>query len=694
MPMRSLVARLLALFAISIACDAPQTRDAGTHDASAAPDATARDASAARDAAGLDGASSARDGGAAQDGAAPDAGTERCGVARADTSAPPAGTSWRRGGGVGYPDLVSPDGPCTTRVRSRAELEVALAAAEPDHVVYVDDDARIDLTGAPSLCIPAGVTLASGRGRGRSAGGLLFVTVTTSTPTLRACGDGVRLTGLRLHGSEPTQCPPEWPDRCTGVDRTGGVNCRDCMPRSRAITASGVDGLEVDNNEIAGWTYGAIELRDSLGNHVHHNHLHHNQRQGLGYGVVLSNVSDPADALIEHNRFDENRHSVAGSGAVGHSYEARENLVLPTASGHVFDMHGIDEATDDGTPWAGSEILIHDNTVLPATAYAVVVRGRPTEGAWMWNNCLARSSRDTAFRQSNFTGNFHPDQSPAGPSGNEYGRSAAQCETLRFCASSGGEGPRELLAASSYTIASLALGDFDGDGQDDVFRTDGTRWHWSRSGRAAWTILNTSTAPLASLAFGDFDADGRTDVFRATGVEWQVSYGGAAPFTRINTSSVTLGSMAFGDLDGDGRTDVFRTTGTEWQISRGGAGPWTRINTSNLTLASLALGDFDGDGRADVFHGTGTEWRFSSGGVDPWERLNASSALAADLGFADLDGDARTDVMRTDGSRWHVSRGGRGAWQSWAVASERLRDLRFGDLDGDGRADVFRTGCL
>ena len=85
-------------------------------------------------------------------------------------------------------------------------------------------------------------------------------------------------------------------------------------------------------------------------------------------------------------------------------------------------MDGIDEATDHGgTPWAGSEILIHDNTVLPVTAYAVGVRGRPTEGAWMWNNSLARSSRDTASWQSNFTGSFHPDQSSAGPSGKEYG---------------------------------------------------------------------------------------------------------------------------------------------------------------------------------------------------------------------------------------------------------------------------------
>ncbi|MFW5920538.1 MAG: hypothetical protein ACOCUS_01765, partial [Polyangiales bacterium] len=94
-----------------------------------------------------------------------DAGPEECGVTRGDPSSPPDGASWRYGGGVGYPDMVPSDGPCTTVVRTRAELESALEAAEADEVVYVADDARIDLTGV-TLCIPGGVTLASGRGRG------------------------------------------------------------------------------------------------------------------------------------------------------------------------------------------------------------------------------------------------------------------------------------------------------------------------------------------------------------------------------------------------------------------------------------------------------------------------------------------------------------------------------------------------
>nr|MDQ3037078.1 VCBS repeat-containing protein [Myxococcota bacterium] len=601
--------------------------------------------------------------------------------------------SWRYGGGVGYPDVVRADGPCTTVVRTRAELEAALAAAEPEHVVYVADEARIDLTGA-SLCIPAGVILASGRGREGSAGGLLHVTATESRAMLRACGDDVRVTGLRLHGGEPTECPPEWPDRCTGEDRTGGVNCRDCMPRSRGLAASGVDRVEVDNCELTGWTYGAVELRDSLDDHVHHSHIHHNQRQGLGYGVVLSNVTDPADVLVEHNRFDYNRHSVAGSGAVGHSYEARHNLVLPHANGHVFDMHGIDEATGDGTPWAGTEILVHDNTVLPTDRHALVVRGRPTEGSWLFSNCLARASATDAALQRFYTGSFSVDRSPAGAAPNTYGQSGADCETVRFCASPGGAGLWESLAASSYGLSSLGFADFDGDGRTDVFRADGTAWWWLSAGRGSWARLNTSSVPRAELAFADLDGDGRDDAFSTTGTEWRWSRSASGPWMTLASRSERLAALALGDFDGDGRADVFRADGTAWSYSPGGSGAWTRLKASTIPRASLGFGDFDGDRRTDVLRTSGGEWLYSPDGSGAETRLNASSSLLSSLALGDFDGDGRTDVMRPDGARWNVSWGARGSWQVLAVSSDALAELALGDFDGDGRTDVFRTGCL
>lgn len=658
----------------AVATDAARVRDA--------PDAPASDGGPASDADA--GGAGDVDGG---DGPAP------CGVPRADVFSPPPGVSWRHGGGAGYPDLVDPDGPCTSVVRTRGELEAALAAAGPDHVVYVADDARIDLTGV-TLCVPGGVTLASGRGRDGQPGGLLYTTATESRATLRTCGDDVRITGLRLHGWEPTQCPPQWPDRCEGSDGTGGSNCRDCMPRSRGLQSRGFDRLEVDNCELTGWTYGAVELADSLDNHVHHNHIHHNQRQGLGYGVVLSNVRDPADVLVEHNRFDYNRHSIAASGAVGHSYEARDNLVLSHANGHVFDVHGIDEALGDGTRWAGTRILVHRNTVLPPDHYALVVRGEPTEGAWIYDNCLARTSASQAARQRHFVGSFFVDESPSGSAPNRYGQSESDCEPLRFCASSGGAGPWRYLARSSYPLSTLGFGDFDADGLTDVIRTDGAAWWWLAGGRGGWDRLRSSSLTLDELAFGDFDGDGRTDAFRADGVAWSMASGARDEWTRLNTSAYGLDSLAFGDFDGDGRADVFRTDGSAWWVSRAGRGAWERLNTSSATLGELGFGDFDGDGATDVFRATGSEWLYSAGGASAWMRLNASSRGLGSLALADVDGDGTTDVLAAGGSRWRVSWGGRSAWEVLAVRDEPPTSVVFGELDGLPGADAFRARCL
>lgn len=649
---------------------------------------------------GDDGGMAPRDAGSGPGTGEQDAGSIPCDRTRVDTSSPPENASWRFGGGVGYPDRPPSVGDCVTRVTTRAELEAALASARAGDVVFLPGDVRIDLTGA-SLCIPGGVTLASDRGLDGSAGALLYVTRTESRATLRACGDDVRITGLRLFGHEPTECPVEWssPGRvdCTG-DITGATNCRDCMPRSRGIRATDVDRLEVDNCELAGWTYGAIELIRSHDNHVHHNNIHHNQRQGLGYGVVISGIGNPGDVVIDHNRFDYNRHSVAASGAIGQSYVAHHNLVLEHANGHVFDMHGISEsgsydpAVHGPEDVAGTNMRIYANTVLPPDYRALVVRGRPTEGSWLYDNCLARRNASEAALQRRYTGRFYVDRSPSGSAPNRYGQSASDCLPLRFCSSAGGAGPWQYLARSSYGIGSLGFADFDGDGITDVFRTDGSRWMWLRSGYGSWAQLNASSAQLNTLRFGDFDGDGKADVFRATGSRWEVSYGGTGRWTTLRTTTDTLSSLAFGDFDGDGKTDVFRTTGSQWQVSYGGTSAWTRLISSSVTLGSLAFADFDGDGKTDVLRTRDGEWLVSYGGQSSWTTLNRSNVGVSAMRFADVDGDGKDDIIHFTGSRWNVSYGGRTGWQTLAFRSER--DVVFHDFDGDGRADAFRTGCL
>lgn len=616
---------------------------------------------------------------------------------RPDTSSPGPDEPWRYGGGTDYPDVVDPSWPVVTVVDTDTALVAALDGARPGEIVYVADHATIDLTAEAGVCVPQGVWLAGGRGVDGAPGGLVFVTESWKRPVISVCGDDVRITGFRLLGADSDECPTSYPGSCSGVDRTGGSNCRDCEEASIGIQVKGFDRLEIDNMELAGWSYAATWFVESVDDRVHHSHIHHTQRQGLGYGVVLTRGGDERVVVdIGWNRFDYNRHAVAGSGEHGQDYDAHDNLVLEHAIGHVFDMHGENENTDNGSELAGGDIRVHDNTVLVADQYALVVRGRPDHGAWLYDNCLARTDAASAALQKNFTGALYVDEDPDGVAApNTYGQTGASCETARWCTADGGVGPWTYAAQASEPLAELAFGDFDGDGTTDAFRATGSQWDWSSGATATWSRRNTSSYTLDALAFGDFDGDGTTDVFASTGGEWRVSFAASSSWTTLNAAlDDPLSELAFADFDGDGRTDVFRATGSVWEWSSGGAAPWATLNSSSLTLGSLALADFDADGRDDVLRTTGAEWLVSSGGASSWTTLNTSGVGLDAMVLADLDGDGRADVLRQSGTRWVVSWSGTGPWSDLRIESADPLGLGLGDFDGDGTTDLLQTGCL
>ena len=292
------------------------------------------------------------------------------------------------GGGDGYRRAVTE---ADFRVGTADELATALKKAKAGDVVFVNMDAEIDLTGMRSIQIPAGVTLASGRGTKGAAGGLIFTKEDKPTPPghperfalFEAGGDDVRVTGLRLRGPD---------DQRRGryeFLNSDGILCQ----KKR---------LEVDNCELSGWSHGGVFLQRCTGADIHHNNIHHCQRSGLGYGVVL----DAAEAKIRANKFDYCRHCIASTGRVGSGYEACHNLILEHANGHSFDMHGGKDRRD-GTHIAGDWMNIHHNTFRVKGQYAVVVRGRPQKAIKIHHNWFPASTTIRAVSQKNAQGNMH-----------------------------------------------------------------------------------------------------------------------------------------------------------------------------------------------------------------------------------------------------------------------------------------------
>lgn len=273
-------------------------------------------------------------------------------------------------------------------VSDKAGLLKALAAAKQGQVVYVADNASIDLSGSKNIPIPGGVTLASGRGKNGSKGALLYTTGSGVRPLFLANGPGVRVTGLRIQGGDQNILP----GKNVFVGITADEKKRNytelykknmyATPVSSAINC-GYPNLEVDNCELYGWTLAAVYLLRGKNAKVHHNYIHHNQRFGLGYGVLFFRSS----AIVKGNLFDYNRHSVTGGGDGETSYEVCYNKFLEH---HIqawpIDMHGGADRKD-GTNIAAKKLVIHHNLIrLYPGKEAVVVRGVPTEGAYVYNN--------------------------------------------------------------------------------------------------------------------------------------------------------------------------------------------------------------------------------------------------------------------------------------------------------------------
>ncbi len=277
-------------------------------------------------------------------------------------------------------------------VSSRGELLSALDDAGRGEVVWVEGE--IDMGDAEDVPVE-GVTLASGYGLPDEPAGRLY-TDEKPGPMLSA-EDGARITGLRVHGDEFEYFDPA--DRYPDVDK----------PIYRVGASTGIfvrgDGVELDNLELSGWTHAGAgvrrEGRADTSTHVHHVDAVDNPAASLGYGVVVGE----GRPLVEHCYFDNNRHSVAGTGVENCGYDVRFCVVGDYHSSHPIDMHGKKREGRDIKIAGGRTRIVNnvvkfreshlDGTRLPAVKF----RGRPVERSavtenWFFNENDKCDSRD------------------------------------------------------------------------------------------------------------------------------------------------------------------------------------------------------------------------------------------------------------------------------------------------------------
>lgn len=273
--------------------------------------------------------------------------------------------------------------------------------------------------------------------------------------------------------------------------------------------------------------------------------------------------------------------------------------------------------------------------------------------------------------------------------------------------------PVNYLIGTNASVTSIAVGDFNGDGRQDIATRNTLSTisillrNAANSGFDAATLI--SGLGVGSMVAADFNQDGRHDLAVNRGGQnvATVLIRNAANngFDQVNLTINGSGQqVAVGDFTGDGRQDIAVSySGGLDVLPRNTLGFDTPISVSASVGSPMEVGDFTGDGRLDLAY-------LSSGQVVMLPRNAAntnfdSQFFVGSSGFpmiriavADFTNDGRADIAglnfisNSPGSVSVLRRSGTNANFDLSpiqtLGSTNFTDAALGDFDNDGRQDL------
>ncbi|AGY57814.1 FG-GAP-like repeat-containing protein [Gloeobacter kilaueensis] len=284
-----------------------------------------------------------------------------------------------------------------------------------------------------------------------------------------------------------------------------------------------------------------------------------------------------------------------------------------------------------------------------------------------------------------------------------------------------------LTFGATNNACAIASGDLDSDGDLDLAVVDcGSQGKFGGfdpgfvavllnkgDGTFGEPLLLSPGADPRSVVIGDFDGDGDNDLATATyGSVYDFSQSGLylllnngdATFTTQNIApDNVLTSIATADLDGDGDLDFAAINNTSKKVQifknngNGTVGPSSSFSVG-YRPNTIALGDIDGDGDIDIVTDNSKYDSFSIATNNGNGSFAASINRATGDGpvsvtLADIDNDGRLDLVSANANSEDVTVRLNLGDLSFATAQNfatgvGARFVRTGDFDADGNVDI------